>query len=110
MTLMAEVEAEPPPAQPPPPPRKETCRHCGQPIQTCRSCAAFIIWVVTAKGQRMPLDAAVTAIFDFPEGDDETTDHPGEALGGSPWYMVKGHVSHFATCPQASQWRKGARA
>lgn len=45
----------------------------------CRSCGAPIIWCITAKGKRMPVDE--------PENDEPTT-------------------SHFATCKDAAQWRK----
>lgn len=45
----------------------------------CRSCGEPIIWCITAKGKKMPVD--------IPEGDEPTT-------------------SHFATCPDAEQWRK----
>lgn len=45
----------------------------------CRSCGAPIIWCTTAKGKKMPVDVQ--------ENDEPTT-------------------SHFATCPQAGQWRK----
>lgn len=45
----------------------------------CRSCHAPILWCVTARGKKMPVD---------PPTDDEPT------------------TSHFATCPEANQWRR----
>jgi len=45
----------------------------------CRSCGAPILWCVTAKNKRMPVD--------IPDDDGPTT-------------------SHFATCPDQNQWRK----
>lgn len=45
----------------------------------CRSCGEPIIWCLTAKGKKMPVDV--------PDDDGPTT-------------------SHFATCPDAGQWRK----
>lgn len=45
----------------------------------CRSCGEPIIWTVTARGKKMPVDVPV---------DDEPT------------------TSHFATCKDADQWRK----
>lgn len=45
----------------------------------CRSCGAPILWCITAKGKKMPVDV--------PTDDGPTT-------------------SHFATCPEANQWRK----
>lgn len=56
-------------------------------LTTCRSCGRCIVWLVTDKGRRMPVD---------PEGV-----KPGETV-----YEHGRHVSHFATCPQADQWRK----
>lgn len=45
----------------------------------CRSCGAPILWCVTARGKKMPVDV--------PADDEPTT-------------------SHFATCPNAQEWRK----
>ena len=45
----------------------------------CRSCGEPIIWCITAKGKKMPVDV--------PEDDAPTT-------------------SHFATCADADKWRK----
>lgn len=49
------------------------------PTVACRSCKAPIVWIVTAAGKRMPVNAS-----------------PGEVRG----------ESHFATCPHAADWRK----
>jgi hypothetical protein len=46
---------------------------------TCRSCGAPILWCVTVKGKKMPVD--------LPDNNEPTT-------------------SHFATCPDAATWRK----
>lgn len=46
----------------------------------CRSCGEVILWCVTAKGKKMPVDVP---------------DEPGAPT-----------TSHFATCPEAGQWRK----
>lgn len=47
----------------------------------CRSCGAVVLWVETQGGKRMPVD--------YP---------PDESS------LVE---SHFATCPQAKEWRRG---
>jgi hypothetical protein len=83
-------------------------------VSKCRSCGAPVIWTITeGEGKTMPVDAepvedgnirleergqktnmgtpAPTAIYD-------TT----ESLFGSS----NRYVSHFATCPEATQWRK----
>lgn len=46
----------------------------------CRSCGEHIVWCITAKGKKMPIDVPVV------EGEPTT--------------------SHFATCPDADKWRK----
>jgi hypothetical protein len=53
----------------------------------CRSCGAAIIWLPTATGKNMPVNAGTWA-----QGD--TTFSPGR------------HISHFATCPNADRHRK----
>jgi len=44
-------------------------------LARCRSCGAPIMWCITAKGRKAPVDRDGT--------------------------------NHFATCPQASSWRRG---
>ena len=58
----------------------------------CRSCGAAIEWATTPSGAKMPLDPPVVTIpdlhgLDFVEVDRAQT------------------KSHFATCPEAQQWR-----
>ena len=56
-------------------------------ITWCKSCRARIIWFRTETGKNMPVDA------DTVEPDDEELD-------------LDRHVSHFATCTNASQHRR----
>jgi hypothetical protein len=58
-----------------------------QRIRRCRSCSAAIIWLTTTSGKAMPVDA------DSVKADDTTFDHAR-------------HVSHFATCPNATHHRR----
>lgn len=53
----------------------------------CRSCSAEIVWLKTATGRQMPVDAATV------EAGDVTFDG-------------KRHRSHFATCPTAFAHRR----
>ena len=74
---------------------------------TCKSCGAPMTWIRTRGGKWMPCDAApirfrkggdelfVTAKGDVVRG---TRDEEGTLLGRS---------SHFATCPNAAQHRRG---
>jgi hypothetical protein len=84
----------------------------------CRSCGAAVVWVVTEPaGRRMPLDAEPA-----PDGTVVITDR----MGGLAWVLTRAELdelaaaeentppegltpryrSHFATCPEARQWRK----
>ncbi len=65
----------------------------------CKSCGAEIIWIGLPSGKKMPLNAAVTTVFHQISADDE---------GGPSWFWdsVDGHVTHFATCPNAAAHRK----
>ena len=67
---------------------EETTEEHERRITRCSSCRARIIWLKTAKGGNMPVDA------DTVEPDDTEYDPEGD------------HVSHFATCPNADQHRK----
>lgn len=66
----------------------------------CASCGAPIEWATTEKGKRIPLD----------EG--EFADGNLALVGGlvRAWRPVDTHLprrrSHFASCGQASMWRK----
>lgn len=74
----------------------------------CRSCAAPIRWVVTQKGNRMPVDAEP----DLERGN-VLVDNFGNAVyltaEQRQRYIEKGgkklYLSHFASCPNASQHR-----
>lgn len=56
-------------------------------IVNCRSCGARIVFLPTAKGATMPVDAADVAAADRE-------------------FDAKRHVSHFATCPHAASHRR----
>lgn len=55
----------------------------------CQSCQAEIIFLKTGKGKSIPVDAESVT-----EGDELFEPRAG-------------HVSHFATCPDADKFRKG---
>lgn len=73
----------------------------------CRSCEAPIVWALTPGGKRIPLDADPV-----PDGNAVII----ERRAGVPVIELidladvdAGAVryrSHFATCPQANEWRK----
>jgi hypothetical protein len=77
--------------------------------EACRSCGAHVIWVLTKAGKGMPLDAKPSAagnlVLEFPDDPRDAPSvrpvKPGDLSEGLARY-----TSHFATCPQAAQWRK----
>ena len=82
----------------------------GVPVRTdlCRSCTGRVIWARTVNGRSMPVDAE-------PNGGGNvvlTCQGPGKVRAlvlGSEDRPPEGkarRTSHFATCPQASGWRK----
>ena len=62
----------------------------------CSSCQAEIIWVITEKGHKMPVDAKPMKGFWLEETHGQVQANSGSDL----------HQSHFATCPNADQHRK----
>lgn len=59
------------------------------PSSPCRSCAAPIVWLKTASGKSMPVDAP-------------------SVQAGDTTFDASRHVTHFSTCPNADQHRKPA--
>ena len=62
-------------------------------MANCRSCGAEIIWVKMESGKAMPLDKKEIVLF-------------RPVREGIAPIQVKGHQSHFATCPNADKHRK----
>jgi len=56
-------------------------------IPKCGTCGAPIVWVRTASGKAMPVDASSATVGDL-------------------MYIHGKHVSHFSTCPNASKHRR----
>lgn len=80
-------------------------------MSTCRSCDAPIIWALTTKKRRMPLDAEPN-----PAGNVELVP---AGFGILPTAIVHQqppmnpehpiHMPHHATCPNADEWRPARR-
>lgn len=68
----------------------------------CRSCNAEIIWAETIDGNWMPIDSkpAEDGILVLLNGKIRLAKPSDRALH-RPLYL-----SHFATCPHASKWRR----
>lgn len=57
----------------------------------CRSCKAPVIWIKTRSGRRMPLDAKPEKRI---------------VVNGEYAEVTDTYVSHFVTCPNASEHRR----
>jgi hypothetical protein len=71
---------------------------------TCRSCAAPILWAITEKGRRIPLDPEPTGggnISTEERIDGHLNAHVMPSVPGVP-----GYVSHFVTCEFAGRHRR----
>lgn len=74
----------------------------------CRSCDADIIWGVTEKDKRMPVDADPVEGGSFALVNEEVN---GKTIVRAVWRTrapegtTEFHASHFATCPNAEQHR-----
>ena len=60
-------------------------------VSSCSSCGASIVWLITKNLKHIPVDAATA------KPEDTQYDPKG------------GHISHFATCPNAVKHRKDRR-
>lgn len=65
---------------------------------TCKTCGAPILWALTASGAKMPLDERERVLLEV------ATDTDSHELVITR--ELRGHESHFATCPQAAEHRK----
>ncbi len=76
--------------------------------EACRSCGAAIIWAISAQAKSMPVDAqpspsgSMVLEYRVPGRNPLARVIPAELRGA----RTDLHTSHFATCPQAANWRK----
>lgn len=78
---------------------------------TCRGCGKSIIWIQTQGGKSMPCDPEQVVYWQKPGGSQKIVTPNGEVLsaeleGEQEKATGIGYISHFATCPQAGQFRK----
>jgi hypothetical protein len=90
-------------------------------VAECRSCHAAVIWVATEAtetkpSRRMPVDADPTRPGKALVVENGNLVFTGQQDGTSGSWIVRyvpsgrgKHLSHFATCPNATQHRKGKR-
>lgn len=77
----------------------------------CKSCGAPIIFIGTPKGRRIPCDAEPVKYWQKDGGSAKVVTPNGEVvsaeLEGDPQEATGiGHISHFASCPNANQHRR----
>lgn len=75
-------------------------------MTNCRSCGAAILWITTAKGKKMPIDAVERAHLNEGQRRIHVFDRDGKSVPIEPGKSSVGHLSHFATCPDAQKHRK----
>jgi len=75
----------------------------------CQSCGAPIIWTITAKNKRMPVDAEpdLEGLLVLDEGPDGTVRSCVSSSLLTSLFQEVRYTSHFATCPEAARWRRG---
>lgn len=76
-------------------------------MSVCRSCGQEIDWVLTSKGKKMPVDPEYIWYDEADSGTVIVTDGGVVYVVSSSrsFPSVKGRISHFATCPNANDWR-----
>jgi hypothetical protein len=73
----------------------------------CRSCGARIVWTVTERGRRMPIDPVPNPAGNIILRERAAGLEPVAVYTSAPPAEgEKRFTSHFATCPQAKKWRK----
>ena len=80
-------------------------------MSKCRKCGQEIIWIKTASGKSMPCDPEEVVYWKDSKGKGRVVTPNGEVvacrLDGDPQEATgMGYVSHFATCPNAEEFRK----
>lgn len=69
-------------------------------MSVCRSCGTAIVWTVTEKGKKMPVDKDPVRGGFVLVHDELDPESPPRAISETV------HLSHFATCPNADAHRK----
>lgn len=72
-------------------------------VVRCRSCLREIVFVLTAKGALMPLDARPATVYAIDVGDGALDAATPRARRIAETEQV--HLPHFASCPQVGAWR-----
>lgn len=80
----------------------------------CKSCGANILWIKTQNGKSMPCNAEQVIYWQDAKGEANIITPNGETIRATlitrrtPATGV-GYIPHWATCPQANNFRKRAK-
>lgn len=78
-------------------------------MANCRSCGAAIVFVESKAGKHIPCDPEVVTADECDVGDKLVTEY-GEVIrvtgNRDDDFGLYGRISHFATCPNASEHRR----
>lgn len=77
----------------------------------CRSCGARIYWFILESGKYHPVDYGEEINASDCEVGDVLVTESGKVIkinSAENYGSIKGRMSHFATCPDANQWRNKA--
>lgn len=77
----------------------------------CRACGKSIVWMKTKAGKSMPCDARFYRYRADENGSQRILNHSGEIIKcelveGQENATGFGYMPHFATCPNADNFRK----
>lgn len=72
-------------------------------ITECRSCHGPIVWCLTERGKRMPVDAVPVESGTFVK---VATQDGSPVMSARHAPEGARYTSHFATCPDAADWRR----
>lgn len=73
-------------------------------MSACRSCGASVRWAVTSANKKMPVDVAPVVDGNLVIEREGPTPEV-RYLAADEETEKDRYVSHFATCPQAKEWR-----
>jgi len=79
-------------------------------ISKCRSCGAEVIWTKTEAGKNMPVDVDPNEKGNIvmlpPKGNGPPRAVYVDLMNHEEYRDEPKYLSHFATCPDATGWRK----
>ena len=80
----------------------------------CAGCGARVVWIKTEAGKNMPCDPSFHNYKIDPTGKEKIVTPAGKVVTGITGVSPEeadgyGYISHFATCRQAKNFRRGRK-